>query len=231
MARIASDTEDLCICNQEVEEIVRAMKSIQCNACMTTQEKHDETCTLLTEMREYTQPLIEQIDALSETNKHLVLHRIARLFPETVQKEIKQCQIQHTEIEKEEGSALLNESDAQLEINEHLKGLGWTDLNTLANSFDFDQSSFAQQRQRRRSEKQTTNHVEKKLNQWKKQRELNEAETMQKLKEDKKNKKRGPNVNNRSEKVMLMMGIHNAESQEDFEVIFNASAKARSKFL
>merc|ERR1740123_551433 len=48
-------------------------------------------------MEQYTQPLITQVDALSDANKNLILHRLTRLFPEIVQYEIKSLQKSKTQ--------------------------------------------------------------------------------------------------------------------------------------
>ena len=245
MARIADNTEELCIYNQEIEEIVAVMKSFHHNASMTQQERNHEISALLTEMEEYTQPLVHQIDAMSESDKHLILHRIVRLFPEIVQKEIKSlnnaksssCQPPlnlSTDRIDETSSNNSGEFESESAVNAKLANLGWTQLNDLLNTFDFNEHSLNRKparNSRRQSEKQTSDHVEKQLNEWKLQKEITEKATIQKIKEDKKNKvskKRGPN---NSEKVMLMMGIQNVENKQDIEAICNASNKARRKLL
>lgn len=75
--------------NEEVEDIVDEIKGTFNNESIPKSERNRRVSVLLTEMEEYTQPLIQQIDGLNDYQKHLILCRTARLFPEIIQKEIK----------------------------------------------------------------------------------------------------------------------------------------------
>eukprot|EP01083_Nonionella_stella_P268714 908661_1 len=90
MTQVVPESDELH--NNEVDEIVCEIQGTVNNAKMTQSERDARVSVLLTEMEQYTQPLIQQIDALSNYQKHLMLCRVARLCPETVQKEIKSVQ-------------------------------------------------------------------------------------------------------------------------------------------
>merc|ERR1712013_759663 len=62
------------------------------------------------EMEDYTQPLIQQINALSADAQQLILCRIARIFPEIIQKEIKSVDKMETKPSNE------TETEAEIEV-------------------------------------------------------------------------------------------------------------------
>jgi len=77
------------ILNDNVDDIVHDIQKVVCDVNITNDERCKRVSVLLEEMEEYTQPLIQQIDALSPNAHRLILCRIARIFPEIIQKEIK----------------------------------------------------------------------------------------------------------------------------------------------
>merc|ERR1740123_503801 len=221
-------------------------------------------------MEQYTQPLITQVDALSDANKNLILHRLTRLFPEIVQYEIKSLQKSKTQkpepiIEQQPpqpniefvsrqstldpdhidiGTTIIksssspnNEQQQQHEqiIAAKLESLGWSELDDLMAEFSFDAPFHfgAKSRSRRKSEKQCSDHVEKQLNAWKKEKAIEEIDVIQKIKQEKKKNSNKKKIGkNQAEKVMLMMGIQNVKDNErDIEAICNASTKARRKLI
>lgn len=82
-------TESEEILNDNVDDIVHDIHKVVCDASISNAERCKRVSVLLEEMEEYTQPLIQQIDALSHNAQRLILCRIARIFPEIIQKEIK----------------------------------------------------------------------------------------------------------------------------------------------
>merc|ERR1712129_38897 len=194
--------------------------------------------------------------------KNLILHRLTRLFPEIVQYEIKSLQKSKTQktepiIEQQHpqpniefisrqstldpdhidiGTTIINEQQQHENIiAAKLESLGWSELDDLMAEFSFDAPFHfgAKSRSRRKSEKQCSDHVEKQLNAWKKEKAIEEIDVIQKIKQEKKKNSNKKKIGkNQAEKVMLMMGIQNVKDNErDIEAICNASTKARRKLI
>ena len=89
MAESNDITESEELFNQEVEVIVEEIKEANDDSSISELEKNRRITELLREIEEYTQPLIQQIDNLSNNQRDAILYRMARLFPEIIQREIK----------------------------------------------------------------------------------------------------------------------------------------------
>ena len=82
-------TQSELLFNDNVDDIVSDIKEAVDDPNISNLERVQRVSALLHEMEEYTHPLISQIDDLSDPQKHLILCRIARVFPSIIQKELK----------------------------------------------------------------------------------------------------------------------------------------------
>lgn len=87
MASKKQTKEEVELYNDEVCDIVSCIQDTCCNSTDPAQ-RNEKLKSLLVELEEYTQPLIQDINSLSFDEQHLILCRVARVLPEVIQKEI-----------------------------------------------------------------------------------------------------------------------------------------------
>lgn len=203
-------TESEEILNDNVDDIVHDIQKVVCDVSITNSERCKRVSVLLEEMEEYTQPLIQQIQALSPNAQQLILCRIARIFPEIIQKEIKSvvkidqdtnsntAQQNDTEIDVPvaEVTALTLKSDVNdaskqdaEDLNKVLARLGYSDVDELYRHSKPTQifGEFINHNlQRKASEKANSKKVDKQLDAWKKQQKEVEQKKLRDLKEERK---------------------------------------------
>eukprot|EP01084_Bolivina_argentea_P040402 74684_1 len=230
-----TDAESEELYNGEVEDIVDEIKGTFNNQSLPQSERNRRVSVLLTEMEQYTQPLIIQISALTVHQKHTMLCRVARLFPEIIQTEIKSAVNTHTPNKNNESTQTSDEEESKTDLTKVLNRLGYGNVDELYRHSKPSQifgECVNEHIQRKVSEKATSSKVEKQLNEWKVQREKNEAATMRKLVENDKSEESSykPKKNN-AKKVAMMMGVSNVENENDYQAICNASSKALRKLV
>merc|ERR1719148_195357 len=136
-------------------------------------------------MEEYTQPLIQQIQALSPNAQQLILSRIARIFPEIIQKEIKSV----VKIDQDTNSNTAQQNDTEIDVPV-------AEVTALTLKSDVDElyrhskptqifGEFINHNlQRKASEKANSKKVDKQLDAWKKQQKEVEQKKLRDLKEE-----------------------------------------------
>lgn len=202
--------------DDNVDDIVHDIQKVACDVSLSSAERCRRVSVLLEEMEEYTQPLIEQIQALPVESQQLILCRIGRIFPEIIQKEIKsvtkikdaqlantktahalhQNEMKSNRVPATEVSALTHKSDVEDEAKQNEEGLhvvlarlGYSDVKELYRHSKQTQifGEFINSTlQRKASEKATSKKVDKQLYAWKEQRKEVEQENLSKLKEQRK---------------------------------------------
>jgi len=251
-------TESEEILNDNVDDIVHDIQKVVCDVNITNSERCKRVSVLLEEMEEYTQPLIQQIQELSAVSQQLILCRIARIFPEIIQKEIKSVsRIEDKQPANNEPpvavttTTLALKSDVNDEskqsaddLDKVLARLGYNDVDELYRHSkptqifgEFINGTL----QRKAAEKANSKKVDKQLDAWRKQQKEVEQKKLRDLKEERKSIKvlhkqaiidpNEPAAKSKSnaQKVMMMMG--GFENEDDVEAICNASSKALRKLI